>query len=93
MEFVVSEKEMIAVIRKYGNRATVFLVAMLLICSWGHFRLIDEAIAHQREMGLPVNHIDGFIWPGIGIIAIALFHSCLYVFQKVLVELLVKQKS
>ncbi|MBA6250797.1 hypothetical protein [Colwellia sp. MB3u-55] len=83
-----SEKEIKKIVRKYRLRANYFLAAILLILVAVDWKMTDHFINKYAELGLPlpISDIGGESLYYI-FIPFAVFHSCVYVFEKAIIDI------
>jgi len=82
------ELELKKIIRKYRFRVNNFITAFLLALIAIDWKMTDHFINKRAELGLPLPTSD----IGLGslyyiFIAFVIFNSCIYVFEKVLIDI------
>jgi len=93
MEVGMSESELKKLIRTYQIKASIILMAALIIAIFSHSFLINSAIDRHFELGLPYTSSDtGFIWGAIILGLYTVLSLCFHFFEKIFIEVIKQQK-
>jgi len=89
-----SESELKKLMRKYQIKASIILMAALMIAIMANTYLINSSIDRHYELNLPYTSSDtGFIWGAIILGLYTVLALCFHFFEKVLIEVIKQQNN
>jgi len=83
-----SENEIKLIVKKYKRKASLTLVLLWLFAVLVHWLLVGQSIESHATLGIPYSSSNtGYILVVLTVGLSAVFHSCVNIIEKVLIEM------